>query len=110
MHKNTPTVSVLDPRGLDIASVSYCREAPGATAASRIHRQTYNAAGQATVSCDPRLHALIGTDPDARPNLTTVYSLTGVTLHSDSVDSGRRWTLPGVAGQGLSSRDITDCP
>lgn len=105
MHKNTPTVSVLDPRGLDIASVSYCREAPGATAASRIHRQTYNAAGQATVSCDPRLHALIGTDPDARPNLTTVFSLTGVTLHSDSVDSGRRWTLPGVAGQSLSSRD-----
>lgn len=105
MHKNTPTVSVLDPRRLDIASVSYCREVPGATAVSRIHRQTYNAAGQATVSCDPRLHALIGADPDARPNLTKVYSLTGAILHSDSVDSGRRWTLPGVAGQSVSSWD-----
>ncbi|WP_228734151.1 RHS repeat-associated core domain-containing protein [Pseudomonas anatoliensis] len=97
MHAKTPTVSVRDPRGLDIASVSYCREVPGAEAQPRIYRQTYDAAGRPTVSLDPRLHELLKTEPDARPNLQTIHGLTGVALRSDSVDAGSRLILPGLA-------------
>ncbi|MFJ7315319.1 RHS repeat-associated core domain-containing protein [Pseudomonas sp. NPDC098747] len=97
MHAKTPTVSVWDPRGLDIASVSYCREVPGAEAQPRIYRQTYDAAGRPTVSLDPRLHELLKTEPDARPNLQTIHGLTGVALRSDSVDAGSRLVLPGLA-------------
>ncbi|UVL39048.1 RHS repeat-associated core domain-containing protein [Pseudomonas sp. B21-040] len=105
MHKNTPTVSVNDPRGLNVATVSYYRETPGEPAEPWIYRQSFNGAGQPTISCDPRLLKLLETEPDARPNLMTVFSLTGAPLYSESVDAGSRLTLPGVAGQNLFGWD-----
>ena len=105
MHTRTPTVSVKDPRGLNVATVSYYRDTPGETAEPRIYRQSYNAAGRPTISRDPRLFKLLETEPDARPNLMTVFSLTGAPLYSDSVDAGSRLTLSGVAGQNLIGWD-----
>lgn len=105
MHAKTPTVSVWDPRGLDIATVSYCRDVPGVIAQPRIHRQTHDAAGRPTVSVDPRLYELLKTEPDAMPNLKTVHGLTGVALRSDSVDAGNRLVLPGLANQTIISWD-----
>ncbi|KAA0975079.1 RHS repeat domain-containing protein [Pseudomonas sp. ANT_H12B] len=105
MHAQTPTVTVKDPRGLNVANVSYCRDAPGKTPEPRVNRQLYNAVGHPTVSWDPRLFKLLETEPDARPNLKTVFSLTGNPLSSDSVDAGIRLVLFGVAGQKLVSWD-----
>ncbi|WP_339525391.1 RHS repeat-associated core domain-containing protein [Pseudomonas sp. EL_65y_Pfl2_R96] len=105
MHTKTPTVSVKDPRGLNVATVSYYRDTPGKTAEPRIYRQSYNATGRPTISRDPRLFKLLEAEPDARPNLTTVFSLTGTPLYSDSVDAGSRLTLTGVAGQNLIGWD-----
>lgn len=78
MHARTPTVSVKDPRRLDVASVSYHRDTPGTAAEPRIHRQSYNVAGRPVASRDPRLFKLFETEPDARPNLSTLFSLTGL--------------------------------
>lgn len=105
MHTKNPTVSVKDPRGLNVATVSYYRDTPGKTAEPRIYRQSYNAAGRPTISRDPRLFKLLEAEPDARPNLTTIFSLTGTPLYSDSVDAGSRLTLTGVAGQNLIGWD-----
>lgn len=105
MHAKTPTVSVKDPRRLDIASVSYHRDTPDRTPESRIHRQSYNVAGRPAVSRDPRLFKLLETEPDARPNLRTLFTLTGLPLYSDSVDAGSRLTLFGMAGQHLIGWD-----
>ncbi|MFJ4498208.1 RHS repeat domain-containing protein [Pseudomonas atacamensis] len=114
MHTHTPTLSVMDSRGLGIATVSYCRETPGGPIDPRIYRQRYNAAGQLTEACDPRLYALQQREPEARPNLTLICSLTGMSLSSDSVDGALRLTLPGAAGQrlidwdGLMTQTLTD--
>ncbi|VVP49707.1 hypothetical protein PS865_05304 [Pseudomonas fluorescens] len=114
MHTHTPTLAVMDSRGLNVATVSYCREAPGGPIAPRIYRQRYKASGQLTEACDPRLAALHQREPDARPNLTVISSLTGVSLSSDSVDGALRLTLPGAAGQrliawdGLMTQTLTD--
>lgn len=114
MHTHTPTLSVMDSRGLGIATVSYCRETPGGPIDPRIYRQRYNAAGQLTEACDPRLYALQQREPEARPNLTVICSLTGMSLSSDSVDGALRLTLPGAAGQrlidwdGLMTQTLTD--
>ncbi|AMT90278.1 MULTISPECIES: RHS repeat domain-containing protein [Pseudomonas] len=105
MHTHTPTLAVMDSRGLKVATVSYCREAPGGPIAPRIYRQHYKASGQLTEACDPRLAALHQREPDARPNLTVISSLTGVSLSSDSVDGALRLTLPGAAGQRLIAWD-----
>ncbi|WP_081264479.1 RHS repeat-associated core domain-containing protein [Pseudomonas fluorescens] len=99
MHAKTPAVSVKDSRGLGIASVSYFRNNPMAKPEGRIHRQRYDVAGRPTLSYDPRLFKLLETEPDARPNLRTVFSLTGAALVTDGVDAGTRLALFGVAGQ-----------
>lgn len=114
MHTHTPTLAVMDSRGLNVATVSYCRETAGGPIDPRIYRQRYNVAGQLTEGCDPRLGALHQREPDARPNLTVISSLTGVSLSSDSVDGALRLTLPGAAGQrliawdGLMTQTLTD--
>ncbi|UVK97435.1 RHS repeat-associated core domain-containing protein [Pseudomonas sp. B21-048] len=105
MHRKTPTVSVKDPRGLNVATVSYYRDTLGKPAEPRIYRQSYNAAGRPTISRDPRLYKLLETEPDARPNLLTVFSLTGAPLYIGSVDAGSRLVLLGMAGQNLMSWD-----
>lgn len=71
----------------------------------RIYRQRYNAAGRLTDACDPRLYALQQREPDARPNLKLISSLSGRSLSSDSVDGALRLTLPGAAGQRLIEWD-----
>ncbi|VVO16818.1 hypothetical protein PS718_03883 [Pseudomonas fluorescens] len=105
MHTQTPTVAVMDSRGLKIATVSYCRDIPGGTAEPRIYRQRFDAVGRLTDVCDPRLHALRENNPDSRTNLKVLSSLSGISLNSESVDGLTRLTLPGAAGQRLIDWD-----
>ncbi|MBV4485628.1 hypothetical protein HU727_008520 [Pseudomonas sp. SWRI153] len=105
MHARTPNVSVRDPRGLVIASVSYFRDKPAEKPEARIFRQFYNTAGRPTVSYDPRLFELLGTEPDARPNLRIIFSLAGAPIRTENVDAGTRLALFGVAGEHLIGWD-----
>ena len=61
--------------------------------------------GTRSTQWDPRLWALQKSDPLAPANLTTVYTLNGQVLRSDSVDAGMQVVLPGLAAQVLMSWD-----
>jgi insecticidal toxin complex protein TccC len=107
MHHKTPRLSVVDPRGLPIRSVEYWREVEGDPTQARINRTFYDAAGRAVEQWDPRLWALPKEEPLRRANLTTVYSLSGNALFTDSVDAGWQLNLPGLGNEvllGLDSR------
>ena len=100
LHRKTPTISVIDSRGLPVRQVAYCRRNADDKSQARMTHQHYDTAGRQVTQWDPRLFA---TAPDA--NLTTVYSLSGKALLVNSVDSGWRLSLPGDAGQVLRSWD-----
>ena len=92
-HAATPTLSVIDPRTLTFRSVGYCRHPDNPVIDPRITRQRFDAAGRLVESWDPRLW-----DTAPRPNLNTVYGLSGQPLLTDSVDAGWQLDLPDQAG------------
>ncbi|MDF9900724.1 RHS repeat domain-containing protein [Pseudomonas laurylsulfatiphila] len=99
-HAATPTLSVIDPRALTICSVGYCRLPDSPMIDPRITRQRFDAAGRLIESWDPRLW---GTVP--KPNLVTVYGLSGQPLLTDSVDAGWQLSLPDQVGSPCSFWD-----
>ncbi|UZE24503.1 toxin [Pseudomonas sp. B21-056] len=100
LHHRTPTLSVIDNRGLPVRQVAYCRRNADEQPQARITRQHHDVAGRQVAQWDPRL---FGNASEA--NLQTVYSLSGKTLRVSSVDAGWRLSLPGDAGQLLRSWD-----
>ncbi|WP_347901424.1 hypothetical protein [Pseudomonas purpurea] len=97
---NTPALSALDPRGLAVRTIAYCRQHIEQAIEPRITRQTFDAAGRLIAEWDPRLW---GTAPI--PNLATTYDLQGQPLLIDSVDAGWQASLLGETGNPLSSWD-----
>jgi insecticidal toxin complex protein TccC len=96
VHHATPTLAVIDPRGLAVRGVGYWRSAVGQTAAARVTRQVFDVAGRGVEQWDARL---------ALPALGHGYNLSGQVLATDSVDAGWRVLLPGQAGESLSQWD-----
>ncbi|WP_433784019.1 RHS repeat domain-containing protein [Pseudomonas frederiksbergensis] len=105
MHYNTPKVFVFDPRGLPVCSVDYWREVEGIAAQARFNRTLHDAAGFPIKQWDPRLWALHKDDPAVPANLTTVHSLLGHPVCTNSVDAGSTVSLLGLADQVLFSWD-----
>ena len=101
VHRATPTLTALDPRGLVVRSVAYCRSTAEGPADVRIHRTEHDRAGWAVALWDPRLLA----DPSAPANLATLYSLRGHVLGTESVDAGWRRNLWGAAQQWMNAWD-----
>jgi len=100
LHQHTPLLVALDPRGLSIRSVAWCRSRPSDAAQARVTRSTFNAAGHLVSQWDPRLWA-----DEAGPNITSVCSLSSQILGRDSVDAGWHVGLPGEGGELLASWD-----
>ncbi|WP_095154548.1 RHS repeat-associated core domain-containing protein [Pseudomonas sp. Irchel 3E13] len=94
-HRHTPTLAVIDPRGLNVRTVAYCRDDSENTAEARISHQSWTPAGHPWRTGDPRL------GPD-KVNLTCVSSLSGQQLLSDSVDAG--WKLQLHTDAGITQR------
>jgi len=105
MHHKTPGLSVVDPRGLPIRSIDYWRADENDPTQARINRTFFDAAGGAVEQWDPRLWALPKEDPLRRANLTTVFSLSGNALFTDSVDAGWQLNLPGLGNEVLLGWD-----
>lgn len=99
LHRKTPTLNVIDGRGLPVRQVAYCRGKEGEKAQARANRQEYNVAGRLIAQRDPRFANA------TEANLASVYSLSGKPLRVKSVDAGWRLNLPGDAGQILRSWD-----
>ncbi|MBX8512480.1 hypothetical protein K5D34_22595, partial [Pseudomonas cichorii] len=98
LHTHTPTLIAIDPRGLAMRSVAFCRSEQDQPADERVNSQTFDLAGRLVSQRDPRL---------ALPNLNTTYSLSNQALLTESVDAGWRLGLLNEAGlpvEGWDSR------
>lgn len=104
VYRNTPTLKVIDGRGLPIRQVDYLRTNAGTTALTLISRQTHDPLGRLIAQWDPRL---FGISP--KPNVCTVYGLSGNAVWFDSVDAGWRLNLAGIDGQSLHRWDARGC-
>ncbi len=94
LFSKTPTVTVLDNRGLTVRDIAYHRhpDTPDVTN-DRITRHHYDVRGFLTQSADPRLH-------DARrANFTYIMDLAGSVLRSQGVDNGTTVVLNDIAGR-----------
>ena len=105
MHSHTPSISVIEPRGLAVRALAYYRRAVGEPVETRVTHQRHDAVGRLIEQRDPRLFALAQSGAAVPPNLVTLSSLSGQALCSDSVDAGWQLSLPGAAGQALESWD-----
>ncbi|WP_053116504.1 RHS repeat-associated core domain-containing protein [Pseudomonas sp. P1.31] len=99
-HSPHPTLSVVDPRALAIRSVAYCQHPDKPEVEPRITRQIFDEVGREVAAWDPRLW---GAAP--KPNMATVYGLSGQVLLTDSVDAGWQLSLLEQAGSTLSFWD-----
>lgn len=105
IHTHTPTLTVADPRGLDVRSVTYYRAVETTAPEERINRSAYDAMGRLVKQWDPRLWALKTEDAATPANLNNRYSLSGKVLGSVSVDAGERISLFGDADQLVETWD-----
>jgi insecticidal toxin complex protein TccC len=96
VHRNTPTVTVVDNRGLVVRTIHYHRhpDTPTLTQA-RITRQQHDAKGFMTHSSDPRLHA------SGRGNFAWLTDLAGTPVCTHSADAGVSINLDDAAGRPL---------
>lgn len=101
IHRRTPDLQAVDPRGLVVREVAYCRKVEAATPQAYVNRTYHYGAGRAIQQWDPRLWAQGNDDPVTVANVSTVYSLSGQVLSTVSVDSGQHVQLFGVADQAL---------
>ncbi|WP_339500665.1 RHS repeat-associated core domain-containing protein [Pseudomonas silesiensis] len=92
---HTPTLSVVDSRGLAVRNVGYHCHPLNPAFESRINRNQFDPAGRLVASWDPRLW---GTAP--KPNLASTFDLRGRPLLVDSVDAGWQLSL-------LDQADVT---
>lgn len=99
VHHLTPSMSVSGPRGDVIRQVEYLRLVPGEEVQALVQRQHYDLAGRLVAQRDARL---------LTPNVTTVYTLTGTVLKTQSADGGQSLGLPGFSDQMLQSWDAND--
>ncbi|MCJ8206618.1 RHS repeat-associated core domain-containing protein [Pseudomonas sp. RGM2987] len=105
IHTHTPTLAVVDPRGLAVRAVAYCRSVETARPEERVNRSAYDAMGRLIEQWDPRLWALRAEDAATPANLINRYSLSGKVLGSISVDAGERISLFGDGDQLIQTWD-----
>ncbi|MEQ7921229.1 RHS repeat-associated core domain-containing protein [Xanthomonas sp. WHRI 1810A] len=100
VHHHTPLLRGLDPRGLLVRDIAYCRTNEEQTAQERITRHAWDAAGHDVADCDPRLWA-----NGLETNTTTLYSLSGKPLLESGTDAGWRLSLTGADHQSMTRWD-----
>ncbi|RAI72822.1 toxin [Pseudomonas fluorescens] len=101
MHRHTPSLTAIDPRGLPVRAVGYWRDIDGVPPQARVNDTAHDWAGRAIAQWDPRLFP----DVSAPANLQTIHALSGAVLSTNSVDAGWRVALLGEAGQSLQAWD-----
>ncbi|MDR0217366.1 MAG: RHS repeat protein [Enterobacteriaceae bacterium] len=100
VHRNTPSVTVLNNRGQGVREIQYHRHPDSPeTTDERITRHQYDPSGFLTQSIDPRLSALQQTNRAVKPNFTYRHSLSGAVLRTEGIDAGTSVTLNDIAGR-----------
>lgn len=93
LHQHTPTLSVNDARGAQVRVVAYCRALAQAPAVARISAYAFDVQGRDVAARDPRAW-----DNAGAANRTSLYSLSGRVVLTDSSDAGWRLALFTEAG------------
>ncbi|MCP1516491.1 insecticidal toxin complex protein TccC [Pseudomonas migulae] len=101
LHRDTPSMTVVESRGLAVRSVDYYRAAQGEVAEARVNRTVHDPAGRAIAQWDPRLFL----ETSAPANLSSTLSLSDMALSTVSVDAGLSVNLFGEADQPVQSWD-----
>jgi len=99
VHRQTPTLTALDPRGLTVRAVGYWRDDGDQSAQARINRMAHDPQGRSVAQWDSRLWRM------TQANLATAYSLSSIVLSTVSVDAGWRVGLVGEGAQLLEQWD-----
>ena len=102
LHRNTPTLKAMDPRGLAVRTLQYHRENVTQTPQARVTRQVFGTSGLLLGQWDPRQLARGAVGVASQSN---IYSLSGEPVHTESADAGWRLVLRGEAGQLLHRWD-----
>ncbi|WP_460141381.1 RHS repeat-associated core domain-containing protein [Pseudomonas sp. S2_E01] len=97
---HTPGLAVIDPRGLGVRAVAYCRADGDEAPQAHITRQVFDAQGRDVAHFDPRF-SLDG----QVPNLTSIHGLSAVERLTSRADAGWSVVLSGEAGQLLQRWD-----
>lgn len=105
LHRNTPTLAVIDPRGINVRNVAYHRCTAGEMPQACITRQVVDARGFVQEQWDARLSTLQKAHADVQPNQRHCTSLTGKVLSTHSVDAGLEVKLFGAGDQLLQRWD-----
>jgi insecticidal toxin complex protein TccC len=100
LHTHTPTLTVIDPRGLAVRGVAYARSDVQQPAQAHVTRQKFDPQGREVERQDPRFFS-----EGLGPNRTSVPALSGSALLNVSVDAGWTLSLPGPANQMLQRWD-----
>lgn len=103
--EQTPHITISDNRGLSIRTLAYNRIDTDKPADELISRNGYNTQGQQVFSIDPRLFITLQHDETVKPNFRHQYNLSGVALHTESVDSGESTQLSDIEGRLVMSLD-----
>ncbi|MFE4110409.1 RHS repeat protein [Kosakonia sp. YIM B13611] len=94
LYSKTPSVAVLDNRGLAVRDIIYHRhpDAPD-TSEERITHHQFDARGQPSQSADPRLYAA------GLVNFSYLHDLNGTPLRTQSADAGTTVALNDASGR-----------
>ncbi|MHC8290729.1 RHS repeat domain-containing protein [Pseudomonas sp. XS1P51] len=101
MHRRTPKLVAIDPRGLALRLVDYYRAVASNSAEARFNCTVHDPAGRAIAQWDSRLFM----DATVPANLSAVHDLAGTVICTVNVDAGLRVSLLGDAGQPLHNWD-----
>lgn len=108
LFKGTPTITIVDNRGLTVRDIAYHRHPDSFDITNeRITRHQYNARGLLIKSIDPRLYEEQKNDPTINPNFCYHTSLNSMVLSTNSVDAGTTFNLHDIAGRPTFSISAT---
>jgi hypothetical protein len=108
VHNQTPSLAVIDSRGLVVRQVSLHRAVANDPSEIRIESQMYDAAGRLIACRDPRLFALFAVDPTTPANATNIYSLSSTFAaapHSEIVSREANRMIDHYSSTDLQTRE-----
>ncbi|WP_219637315.1 RHS repeat domain-containing protein [Pseudomonas chlororaphis] len=106
--QGTPTLAVVDNRGLVVRTVQYNRTEVEGPLDELITQQTYSVLGQLSSSIDPRLLAEQQLDASVQPNFRFQHSLSGRPLKTRSQDAGELLVVYDCEGGPVWQRNSRD--
>ncbi|OWO80573.1 toxin [Photorhabdus luminescens] len=107
VYAGTPTVNILDNRGLTVREIAFHRAEAADDTDILITRHQYDSRGNLAQSIDPRLYDLMQADDTVQPNFHWQYDLTGSVLRTISADAGCTVTLRDIEARPVFNVNAT---